>query len=157
MTTNRAPSYLNHVPDACLFAGGVGAFLIAKVLPGTVVMPAFVQYAGWSMVAVAILLILHVLARLRKHSSTNPLGTPRTLLTTGVFAYSRNPLYAADILAVTGCALASGSYMSLVFPALCFIIIDRLVIPVEESFLALAHSSAYAAYRSSVRRWLRMG
>lgn len=103
---------------------------------------------GGSMVVVA-------LRQLRKRrTSTNPLDAPSQLLTDGMFAVSRNPLYLGYVIIVLGCALGSASYLALLFPVLCFGVLQVMIIPLEEAMLLKQFGTSYQAYQRTVRRWL---
>lgn len=76
------------------------------------------------------------------------------LVTAGVYAVSRNPMYVGDAVMLAGIAVWVGSVVSLVPLAAFVCFIDRFQIPVEEQALAEIFGDRYTAYRSKVRRWL---
>lgn len=90
----------------------------------------------------------------RKRTSINPIDAPTQLITKGFYAFSRNPLYLTYILVAFGGSLASGSWLALFVPMICWTIIDRLIIPVEERQMKQAFGTAYARYAKTVRRWI---
>ena len=74
------------------------------------------------------------------------------LVTTGIFARSRNPVYVGLLLVQTGSFLLLGSVVLLgatLFSAAYF----RALVAREERFLAERHGGDYAAYRARVGRW----
>jgi protein-S-isoprenylcysteine O-methyltransferase Ste14 len=87
------------------------------------------------------------------------------LVTTGLYAYSRNPTYlltfvqcliwsALLILLQVGAPLAPVTLaLSILLPAFFFLLTDRVIIEREDSALSAAHPEAFAAYSQSVRRW----
>lgn len=76
------------------------------------------------------------------------------LVTTGPFAYVRNPLYLGNALLCLGIAVASGTpWLPLGLPLL-FLFWWRSIIPAEERFLAGAFGDEFARYRAQVRRFL---
>lgn len=106
-------------------------------------------------VLVFIGIVVIVLARrelARFQQPTDPGQPTSQLVTTGVFALSRNPLYLAAVLLLLGLALAFNLLWAgvLLLPAvvLCHYV---LILP-EERYLA-AKFGAYQAYTASVRRW----
>ncbi|MFC2549597.1 MAG: methyltransferase family protein [Corynebacterium matruchotii] len=108
------PTFFNHVPDACLFGLGGLAFATAWLWPGAVVFPTVLRWVGVAMIGVALVLIAATMSALRQaRTSTNPIDAPSRLLVTGPFSWSRNPLYVAYVVALCGCALASGSWLAL--------------------------------------------
>jgi protein-S-isoprenylcysteine O-methyltransferase Ste14 len=76
------------------------------------------------------------------------------LVTHGVFAFSRNPMYLSMMLGLLGVFVALGSLTPLAAVPVFFLIIRRRFIAVEERMLEEAFGDDYRAYKSRVRRWL---
>jgi protein-S-isoprenylcysteine O-methyltransferase Ste14 len=74
------------------------------------------------------------------------------LVTTGVFAFSRNPIYVALMLLALGVSLALGS-LPLILLACAAPFYFQHLIRREERFLAGHYGEAYRAYGARVRRW----
>jgi protein-S-isoprenylcysteine O-methyltransferase Ste14 len=89
-------------------------------------------------------------------TTINPLRPSRAsaLITTGVYAISRNPIYLADLLILTALAIWFGNVLNVALLALFVWAINRFQIAPEERALAQLFGEAYAAYRARVRRWL---
>lgn len=83
----------------------------------------------------------------------NTYGTPNHLVTDGVFAYSRNPIYVAFFA-----PLASLAVISPVAAVVAFVVyiaaMNRFVIAREERVLEENFGDAYRAYKTRTRRWL---
>lgn len=77
-----------------------------------------------------------------------------TLVTSGVFRLTRNPMYVGLAAAYAGVAALLGSWWPLALLPLVLVAVDRLVIAREEPYLARALGAQYEAYRRRVRRWL---
>jgi protein-S-isoprenylcysteine O-methyltransferase Ste14 len=89
-----------------------------------------------------------------------------TLVTDGVYAFSRNPVYLVAILQslvwsvilLIGAMTPPGDAFlfaaAFVIPVAHFVSIDRLIIPNEESALKAAHPQAFAEYAAQVNRWI---
>jgi protein-S-isoprenylcysteine O-methyltransferase Ste14 len=89
-----------------------------------------------------------------------------SLVTTGVYSYSRNPVYVLSIaqsilwsiLLLRGASSTSLELAviatAIMIPIGHFLSIDRLVIPNEEAALKEAHPKAFADYARGVNRWL---
>jgi len=92
------------------------------------------------------------LARFRQ--PTDPGHPTSKLVTTGVFAISRNPLYLGGALLLLGIALAFNLLWAVLAVALATIICRYALIAPEERYLAARFGTAYAEYRATVRRWL---
>ena len=145
----------NHIPDFCLFGFSFVAFAVAWTWPGTVVIASEWWLVGTACIVVAALTIHATMRALRRvATSTNPLDKPTELLTTGPFKLSRNPLYLANILAVLCCAIASGSWLALLCPVVCFAVLNWLIIPIEEHTIHHVFGERYEWYCRRVRRWL---
>jgi protein-S-isoprenylcysteine O-methyltransferase Ste14 len=78
---------------------------------------------------------------------------PGELVTTGVFALSRNPIYLSLVLLAVGVALALGNVLLLLLACAAPFYFDVLIRR-EERFLAAHHGEAYAEYHARVPRWL---
>ena len=76
------------------------------------------------------------------------------LLTSGIYRFSRNPMYTGLGLVVAGGSLVAGTWWPLVLLPLALLAVRRLVIQPEETYLAERYGTLYADYRRSVRRWL---
>lgn len=78
---------------------------------------------------------------------------PGELVTRGIFARSRNPIYLALMLLATGVALMLGSPLLVALAGACPLYFARLVRR-EEAFLARHFGPAYEDYRARTPRWL---
>ena len=89
-------------------------------------------------------------------TSINPLRPSRasSLITTGLFAISRNPIYLGDLLLLAALAVWLGNALNVALLALFVWTINRYQIIPEERALTQLFGEAYAAYRARVRRWL---
>src|SRR5258706_9980449 len=90
-----------------------------------------------------------------KRAGTNikPFTESSTLVTDGVFRYSRNPMYVGMILALLGIAVLLGSVTPLiVIPLFAWLIAVRFV-AVEERLMTAQFGTEYLTYQARVRRW----
>jgi protein-S-isoprenylcysteine O-methyltransferase Ste14 len=77
-----------------------------------------------------------------------------TLVTSGIYGWSRNPIYVGMILLYLGVGFGIRSSWILTLAPLLVIIIRYAVIAREEAHLAAHFGKAYADYSKEVRRWL---
>jgi protein-S-isoprenylcysteine O-methyltransferase Ste14 len=92
----------------------------------------------------------------RARTTVNPLSPQgcTALVTTGVFRFSRNPMYLALLLALVGWGLFLANVFTLLI-ALAFIpYMSRFQIQPEERVLQQVFGQAFADYHRQVRRWL---
>jgi len=82
----------------------------------------------------------------------NPLVPPQVLVTTGPFAWTRNPIILSHALAALGEALVVGSPAAVVLVLLLGIPV-QFVVRIEERSLEARHGDAYRRYREAVPRW----
>ena len=78
---------------------------------------------------------------------------PKVLLVRGPYAFSRNPMYVAELALWLGWALFYGSLAVLVGTLVLCAGINRIV-PREEHDLEVRFGEAYRQYKAAVPRWL---
>lgn len=78
------------------------------------------------------------------------------LITSGPFAYVRNPLYVGNMLLYGGVGVMSMALFPwlLLFALVCFYFQYYLIVTKEEEYLAERFGDEYAAYREKVRRFV---
>jgi len=77
-----------------------------------------------------------------------------TIVTTGPYRFSRNPIYLAFSLFQAGLALAVNDAWLLVTLLPTLSVMSFVVIPREERYLEARFTEEYAAYKARVRCWL---
>lgn len=87
-------------------------------------------------------------------TTVKPFETPTFLITNGVFALSRNPMYLGMTCILSGVSLMIGRLIPLLVPLIFAIIIDVRFIRVEEKKLAEQFGQNWLNYRTKVRRWI---
>ena len=92
----------------------------------------------------------------RARTTISPLKPESTtaLVTSGIYAYTRNPMYLGMCLVLVGWASYLHSWLSLVGPVAFVLYIGRFQIRPEERALLSLFGSAYEAYQGQVRRWV---
>lgn len=84
----------------------------------------------------------------------NTFKSPQKLVTSGLFAYSRNPIYLGFTIALIGVAIVLGNLFAL-DGLLAFIFATNFwYIPFEEVAMENQFREDYLAYKKKVRRWL---
>lgn len=77
-----------------------------------------------------------------------------TIVRTGPYRFSRNPIYLAFSLFQLGLSLWINSLGLLITLVPAVALMSLVVVPREERYLEARFPSEYASYRASVRRWL---
>lgn len=131
------------------------AWLVAPGLFGGLALPWPARWLGLAAAAAGVVLYVRALrdfgASWRFTIDRERAGE---LVTRGVFAATRNPVYLALVLVALGVSLALGSGL-LVLLACAAPFYFQHLIRREERFLAAHYGEAYARYCQSVPRWLR--
>jgi protein-S-isoprenylcysteine O-methyltransferase Ste14 len=137
------------------FLAGVGLQLIAPVsLPRGSVAPVIVL-VGATLVVAGLTFIIGARRELAQHGQPTDPGLPTgELVTTGVFAVSRNPIYLGGVCLLAGIALVFSLTWSLLLLVPAVAACHYLLIAPEERYLAARFGAEYTQYRASVRRWL---
>jgi protein-S-isoprenylcysteine O-methyltransferase Ste14 len=78
----------------------------------------------------------------------------RTIVTTGPYRFTRNPMYVAMAIGYVGCACLMNSSWPLALLPFVVVAMDRYVIAREERYLRAKFGADYDAYTRRVRRWL---
>jgi protein-S-isoprenylcysteine O-methyltransferase Ste14 len=113
-------------------------------------------------IAVGVLLIIGGLSLIsaarrelaRFQQPTDP-GQPTTgLVTTGVYGFSRNPLYLAAVLLFAGLAIGLNNVWALGATAIGIIACHIVLIAPEERYLEEKFGDDFTRYRKHVNRWL---
>jgi protein-S-isoprenylcysteine O-methyltransferase Ste14 len=73
---------------------------------------------------------------------------------TGLYRYSRNPMYVSVTLALLGWAAAFGSRGLLIYALVVAVAFHFRVVLGEEPWLSRTHGSQWEQYKSRVPRWL---
>ena len=80
--------------------------------------------------------------------------TPRNLVTTGLFAWSRNPMYLGFTLVLLAAALAVNMWLALLGPLAFFLAAQFWYVPFEERAARETFGVAYEIYAARTRRWV---
>ncbi len=127
-----------------------GAYLPVGPAPGL-----WVRILGALLILGGLAMIGLAAWELRRHRTTVvPHREPDALVTSGVFALSRNPIYLGDAMILAGCALRWHAWPSLILVPLFMALIARRFIDGEEARLRAVFGSAFDGYARKVRRWL---
>ena len=87
-------------------------------------------------------------------SEVHPFRAPRNLVTSGLFRFSRNPMYLGFLLHLLGVALLVNLWPSLLAPLAFFAVANFYYIPYEERAAIDSFGDAYITYCNNVRRWI---
>jgi protein-S-isoprenylcysteine O-methyltransferase Ste14 len=129
--------------------------LIAFLLPMRFISNAVAISAGAAVVAASVALVLLAVRDIKRAGTAFDSRKPTTaIVTSGVYRFTRNPVYFSMILLVVGVGLMLNSPLALLFAiptgsALCLTAIRP-----EERYLEGKFDREYRDYRDAVPRWL---
>ena len=111
---------------------------------------------GFVVVAMGIAIGLAGVYSFRKADTTVlPAGRPTTtIVVSGPYRFTRNPMYVAMSCAYIGLSLLLNNVWALLLLPVVVAVVDRLVIRREERYLAAKFGDPYREYCARVRRWL---
>lgn len=103
-----------------------------------------------------VLLVFAVGAFIRENTTVNPLDpeSAETLVTSGLFRFSRNPMYLGMLFVLTACMILLGAWSSMFAPVLFIWAMTEFQIKPEEHALELKFGEQFVHYRSRTRRWI---
>ncbi len=77
-----------------------------------------------------------------------------SLQTTGIYRFTRNPMYVSLVLIYLGLTCFVGNWWNIILLPLLLMIIQGYVIKREERYLTRKFGNEYIDYKQKVRRWL---
>ncbi len=137
------------------------AFAIAMIVTARAAPSATFSYPGQRVVGLALaalglgVAILAGVQMARARTTVNPLNPERTssLVSSGVFGISRNPIYLGMLIILCGVAAWLANLVSALFLPLFVLVITVVQIKPEERALAALFGDDFAAYSARVNRW----
>jgi protein-S-isoprenylcysteine O-methyltransferase Ste14 len=90
----------------------------------------------------------------RAGTHVEPWEPSTAIVTTGVYRFTRNPMYLAGAIIYIAVALAADSGVTLLLLAPLLVILRYGVIAREERYLQAKFGDEYRRYQAAVRRWL---
>jgi len=100
--------------------------------------------------------ILGVIGFRHARTTVNPMKpeAASSLVTSGVYRFTRNPMYLGLCLVLVAWALFLSSPSAFLGPILFIFYINRFQIAPEETALSAIFGEEFAAYKAKVRRWI---
>jgi protein-S-isoprenylcysteine O-methyltransferase Ste14 len=150
----------NRIPwPPLLFAGAALLALVAHwnhPIPfPTTFAGSLLRVLGAAFIAAAIAVDLMAFTAFRRHRTTIlPHRGAEHLITTGIFRWSRNPIYIGNVLLLTGVGLAAGIWTMVIAAPFALLATRQLAVLREEKHLARRFGAQWQDYSRKTRRWL---
>ncbi len=111
--------------------------------------------AGWPLIVAATVLIAWAQRTMAGAGESSNVYKPNgAIVSTGPFAFTRNPMYLAMTLLYAGIAFLVNTAWPVVLLPAVLMLIQYGVISREERYLESKFGDVYRQYRARVRRWL---
>lgn len=143
------------LPPMYLFTALAGMVLLHFFLPVYQLIPDPWNAAGLVPLALGMALNISADRAFKKTGTTvKPFEVSTTLITSGVFRYSRNPMYLGMVMILTGVAFLLGALSPFIIIPIYAMTMDRVFIVSEEKMLDQRFGSKWKQYKANVRRWI---
>jgi protein-S-isoprenylcysteine O-methyltransferase Ste14 len=135
-----------------VFPGG----LLQLAGEGLVPPPGANRPIGWMLIAAAHVLLIALVARFVRQGSGTPvpIQPPTQIVSQGLYARVRNPMYATYVAIAFAEAILYRSWILLAYAAGLALLVHAYVVLVEEPKLCARFGAAYERYCETSGRWL---
>ncbi|WP_171231280.1 isoprenylcysteine carboxylmethyltransferase family protein [Ruegeria sp. HKCCA4812] len=144
------------VPPVWLIAFAAFAWLQARYLKlGLSLEGGLTDLLSGVLIGGGILMAVLAVVEFRRHKTTViPHETPSSMVQSGIYKRSRNPIYVGDVLILAGLVLRFDAVLSLVLvPVFVWVLERRFILP-EEDRLRRTFRADFARYERKTRRWI---
>lgn len=135
------------------FVGFLAAIWIAgRIVPHG---PDWLALPGRILLIAGLIAMALAVWRMRQRGTTlDPYGNAQALVTDGIFALSRNPIYLGNALIIAGTALICSAPIAILLAPVFALIITKRFILNEEAHLLATFPQEFTAYAARTRRWI---
>jgi protein-S-isoprenylcysteine O-methyltransferase Ste14 len=156
MNTKKHPAV--YVPPPLIYAVFfLLSFLMQKIIPmdNVALHQTIAKVIGALLVLMYLLFFISALKRFIVSKNTLVTIKPaHSLETSGIYSFSRNPMYLSLVCLYSGLAIFFGNWWTLIFIPALVAVVQLYVIKKEEQYLQHAFGSVYDEYKRKVRRWI---
>jgi protein-S-isoprenylcysteine O-methyltransferase Ste14 len=143
-------------PPAIVLVMAVFMWLISRAAPSLHFDVSAHNWLAFALVSVGFVTGISGVATFRKAKTTVNPTKPHasSLVTWGVYAISRNPMYLGGFIMLLGWAIFLLNALAFLFLPVYVLYINRFQIAPEERALTSLFGETYVAYQARARRWL---
>lgn len=143
------------VPPALVAGSVLLGFALQKVAPKAVLPKRVRRGLGLALTVSALAVAFSALRALREAHTPFDVREPTTaVVTTGIYAYTRNPLYLAMMMLYLGIGSLRNSRWHWLLALPTAVALQVAVIAREEAYLERKFGAEYLDYKARVRRWI---
>jgi len=148
-------SYRPPIPASVLLLSILLSWVLSRLIPLWHFPIGVFRPIGVTLIIVGIAMAAWKFQLFQKHQTTpSPVEMPTSLITDGLYRFSRNPIYVSYLLIALGFGFSFGSISALLPPVGVWWVLNKYVIPREEQNLHTAFGERYIEYAKKVRRWV---
>ncbi|MHB1629894.1 MAG: methyltransferase family protein [Bacilli bacterium] len=143
-------------PPPLIYLGGIAiGWVIQLLYPIHFFSKGYIALFGILLILVGCIVIYFGMRTMRlAGTNVNPERPATTIVQSGPFRFSRNPLYLSLSIIQLGMAIAVNSIWILLTLFVCVVVVTMGVIRREELYLERKFAEEYLLYKRKVRRWL---
>ena len=144
-------------PVALIIVAALLMWLSAQYFPGLNFRFPFQSIVGWMIGLMGMIASSLGFVEFRRAKTTlNPTKpeSSSSLVRTGIYRHTRNPMYLGFLLMLVGWAILMGNAVSFLGLPLFVLYMNAFQITPEERALTTIFGEEFRAYRSDVRRWI---
>jgi len=114
-----------------------------------------IKYFAKAMIIISMSIAIYSLYQFfRAKTHIEPWQPTSSIISSGLFAYSRNPIYLSFCMMTIGISIAFNSLWMLVSTIPSALLVYIIAIKKEEQYLERKFGEEYLTYKNKVRRWL---
>jgi protein-S-isoprenylcysteine O-methyltransferase Ste14 len=115
----------------------------------------WLKYLGLGIAIVGFLLpFIAIREFIKARTTVDPHGSVTSIISSGIYRYTRNPIYLGFLLMLIGFLLFSNTLWGLILAPVLVLSFNYFVIKHEEAYLEKKFGEQYTSYKSRVSRWL---
>jgi protein-S-isoprenylcysteine O-methyltransferase Ste14 len=144
-------------PVAVVLVAAIFMWLTSRAVPALAFVIPVQTFIAIALALVGtVVAILGVTSFVRAGTTVNPLSpdAASSLVTSGVYTISRNPMYLGFLFLLLGWGIYLSNFLALMIVPLFVVYMNRFQIAPEERALRARFGAGFAAYCTRVRRWL---
>jgi protein-S-isoprenylcysteine O-methyltransferase Ste14 len=131
--------------------------IIASITPslsftinGSKILAVFLGLSGF------LIIIISIATLIRARTTEDPTDPSKTttLVVSGIYQYSRNPIYLGAVICLFGFSILLSNIIALLFIPFYIYYLNRFQIAPEERYLLTKFGENFQEYQLRVRRWL---
>lgn len=143
------------LPPGYLLISLILMILTYWLLPGVVIAPGPVRMFGVVFVVLGILLNIAAKQAMKKaQTPVSPFAKTTSLITWGVYSWTRNPMYLGLVLLLVGVSILMGNLLPMIITLLFALIMQNRFVTLEEKKLSEEFKDRWEDYKNRTRRWI---